>query len=359
MYTAPLPMTFMRIFVAGVSSETQYVKSLISFYAMRLQDGDYRTLDAGKPGIHARRNIGSQFEEKTEYDALLMLDLDMLLPDDMLEKLRAHDLDMVTGHYFRRRTNPMISVVQIERDGWPYIPLKDVPDDGLHEIASTGLGCVLIKREVYMAVKDTLPLGGHPFSEASLEWLTGESGHFGADIAFFVQARRLGYKLWLDASIECAHGHTVWLTKKLYDQLGHADKQLETWGKLFQISKEMSGMDKKTAQIRIEQLEMARKKIDAELVEARKAADELDDRLKVVDGQIAEREVDLTERDLPPGARQVPLPVVGSEEAKELALKNRTKPPEFAGTEEELRELRRGLYKSEARQSIEAIKDKE
>ena len=349
----------MRVLVGAVSAEQQYVKSLVSFYAMRLRKGDLRVAEYGKPGIHARKIIGNLFEDKTEYGALLMLDLDMLFPNDMLEKLRTHDLDMVTAHYFRRRTNPMISVIQVDRGGWPYIPLLDIPSDGLHEAASTGFGAVLIKREPYMAVKNSLFAGIQPFDSGPLEWLTGDYAHFGADVSFFALARRLGYKLWLDASIECAHGHTVWLTRKLYKMLGHQDEHFENWEKLFQISMEMNGMDKKTAQIRIEQLEMARKKIDDELAEARKTSEELDTKLKVVDGQIAEREVDLTQRDYPPGAKPVPLPVMGSEEAKELALKNRTKPPEAAGTEEELRELRRKLYKSEAEHRIEALEDEE
>ena len=349
----------MRILVGAVSAEHPHGKSMVSFYAMRLQKGDMRIAEFGKPGYHARKIIGTLFENKTGYGALLMLDLDMKFPDDMLEKLRAHDLDMVTAHYFRRRTDPMMSIIQVDRGGWPYIPLLDIPEDGLHEVASTGMGCVLIKREPYMAVKESLREGGHPFDMGPLDWLTGDYAHFGQDVSFFSLARKLGYKLWLDASVECAHGHTMWLTKKLYKILGHQDEHLENWEKLFHISKEMSGMDKKTAQIRIEQLEMARKKIDAELIEARKAADELDDQLKVVDGQIAEREEDLKQRDYPPGAKPVPLPVVGSEEAKELALQNRTSPPKAAGTEEDLRRSRREVYKSEAEARIEALEDEE
>ena len=352
-------MTFMRILVAGVSAELQYVKSQNSFYGLRVQDGDYRTFDFGKPGIHARRKIGSLFERKTQYDALLLCDMDMKFPEDALESMRARDVDMVTGHYFRRRTNPMLSVVQIERDGWPYVPMIDVPDEGLHEVASTGMGCVLIKREVYTAVKDGLPKGGHPFNEAPLPWLTGDYAHFGQDVAFFAQARRLGYKLWLDASVECAHGHTMWLTKKLYDQLGHKDEQLENWTKLFAVSREKNGMDKKTAKIRIEQLEMARKEVADELARAEERVAMLTNQLAVADGQIAEREMDKQQRDYPPGAKPVPLPITGSELAQDLALANRTKPPKAAGTEEELKESRQEVYEREAKQRIEALEDEE
>ena len=348
----------MRVLVGGVSSERQLVKSLISFYAMKVRDDDLRVAEFGKPGVHARKYLGNFFESKTEYDALLMLDMDMLYPEDMLEKFRAHDKDIVTAHYFRRRTDPMLSVIQTG-EKWPYIPLVDVPSDGLHEVATSGFGAVLITREVYMAVKNYLPDKGHPFDLGPLPWLTGDQGHLGQDIRFFSIARKLGYRLWMDASVECAHGHTVWLTRKLYKLLGHQYQQAENWDILFQASRERNGMDKKTAQIRVEQLGMRRKEIHEELMTSQKRSNELKTRLAVIDGQIVEREMDLKQRDYPPGAKPVPLPILGSEEAKALALQNRTKPPEHAGIEEELREKRREVYKKESEQRIEALEDEE
>lgn len=341
----------MRVFVAGVSSESQYVKSIMSFYAMKLRDGDIRTIDFGKPGIHARRNVGSLFEQDTKYDALLLVDLDMIFPEDMLEKMRTHDLDIVSGHYFRRRTDPMMSVMHVDRGQWPYIPMLDPPTEGLHEVASCGFGAILIKREVYMAVKEFLAPGGHPFDEGPLEWVTGDKGNFGADMRFSAVARKLGYIVWMDASIECPHGHTVWLTKKLYDQLGHRDKHAQNWATIFQTSKELHGMNRQTAQIRIEQLEMARKEIHEELLKAQEQANFLKTRLVVVDGQIAEREVDLQENT----SEQVALPILGSEEAVDAAIRNRSKSVLGHETEEDVHND--DLWREKRRVEAEGVVD--
>ena len=149
-----------------------------------------------------------------------------------------------------------------------------------------------------MAVKESLPFRQSPFSTGELEWLTGDGGHFGADVRFFALARKLGYKLWMDASVECEHGHTLWLNRETYDRDGHKDKQSNTWKALFEQSKERNGMDAKTAVIRVEQLQLARKEVEEKLLTAQQQANQLKTQLAVIDGQLAEREMDV---DAPPG----------------------------------------------------------
>jgi len=172
------------------------------------------------------------------YDALLMVDMDMLVPPDGLEKLRAHDLDMVSGHYFRRDTSPLMSICQvIDEERNAQVPLVDVPDSGLMEIAMTGMGFVLIKREVIEAVW-RIPNIVHPFAPGPVP----EMGHnelYGQDVRFFFYARKLGYKLWLDAGVECMHGCTVWLSKYLYDILRpHQDAEWEKeWSRIRWVQK--------------------------------------------------------------------------------------------------------------------------
>lgn len=324
----------MNILVAAVSSSRQYVQSLASFYAMKIQGEDLRIIKSGKPGIHSRREVGLLFDSNKEYDALFMADLDMMFPEDTLERLRAHDLDMVTAHYFRRRMDPMLSVCMVDRGGWPYVPLRDVPTEGLHEVATTGLGAVLIKREVFEAVRDALPVGGNPFDVGSLHFLTGDHGHFGADVRFFIIAHSLGYKLWLDASIECSHGFTVWLTNDLYKRLEQKDSHSGIWKELFRQSMEKNGMDAKTAQIRIEQLEMAREKTDSDLTKLQQATERLTLKLAVIDGQLAERELDLQQSVKKPSV----MPVLGSREAVEEAIENRGKTPKQFGSHETVEE---------------------
>lgn len=209
----------MQVYVAGISGETQYVKSLRTYYEIPIRPGDYKQERAIGRGDVARRQAGSDFLEG-DFDAILLLDLDMLHPPDILERLRAHDLDMVTGHYYARNARYIHSICWETGNGsWPWRPMVNVPRTGLHEIAVAGMGCVLIKRTVVEAVKRRLPPGGHPFGIGPLPEATGDHKSLGSDFRFFTLARMLGYKLYLDASIESRHATVFWLNHQLADKL--------------------------------------------------------------------------------------------------------------------------------------------
>jgi hypothetical protein len=182
-------------------------------------------------GFAARMELVDDFLKRKELDAILLVDMDMVLPKDGLEKLREHDLDMVSGHYFRRDTNPLMSVcmhLTEEWGDWP-VPMVDIPDK-LTKIYSSGFGFVLIKREVVEKVAK-IPHVGHPMSVGQIP----EQGHtelFGQDIRFFHYAKKLGYDLWLDPNVECKHATTVYTSKYLYDIL--RPHQTEEWERVWE-----------------------------------------------------------------------------------------------------------------------------
>ncbi len=228
----------MRIYVAGASGETQYVKSLRTFYEIRTKPGDYKQEQALGRGDITRRLICDEFLENSgDWDALAMFDLDMLHPPDILERLRAHDLDMVTGHYYSRGFRHIHSVCWgVGRNVWPCPPIEHPPTSGLHEIGITGMGCVLIKRAVIEAVRDYLPEGDNPFAIGSLPEVTGNGSSLGTDFRFFTIARLLGYKLWLDADIECKHASVFWVGREMAEHL-RKDSLAAVW--LGNVSQQM------------------------------------------------------------------------------------------------------------------------
>jgi hypothetical protein len=249
----------MNVFVIGVSSETQYVNGLLSFRDLVIDANDTLAVHHGATGLYARKAGCTEFLEHKEYDALFLLDLDMTYPRDALKRLREHDLDMVSGHYYKRQLRPMFSVVDVSPDGtWPYIPLLDVPQSGLHEIASTGMGCVLIRRHVIEAVARELPPLSHPFDNGPLEWLTGSNYALGQDKRFFSIARKLGYKLYLDADVKCKHGVTAWIDDEFY--LRNRDRKLQAtiYNGLFLDNLGSHGVNDKTIKLRLQALELER-----------------------------------------------------------------------------------------------------
>ena len=213
----------------------------------------------GATGLAARKALCSEFLRREEFDALLMLDLDMDFPVDTLGKLREHDLDMVTGHYYRRQMDPMMSIIETSPDGsWPFSPVVDVPHSGLHEVAVAGFGCVLIKRYVIEAVAETLPPLSHPFDNGPLQWLTGSALVLGPDKRFFPLARRLGYKLMLDADVRCNHAVTAWLNDDLYEKLRNRNSQARLLAGYWIDNLRRNGVEERTIKLRMQSLSLER-----------------------------------------------------------------------------------------------------
>src|SRR3990167_7520049 len=241
----------------------QYVQGMVSLHNLTTRPGDTNPIEFGSRGDIARTKLCSDFLSKPEYDAILQLDLDMDHPPDLLEWLRndmTHgNLDMVTGHYFRRQSYPapMLSIISLlsTDDTWSYPSLLDLPDSGLMEVACTGMGNVLIHRRVVEAVAKRLPPGDNPFAMRPMPRYAGGYHHnWGSDYAFFTLARSLGYRLWLDCAVESKHAVTFWVGRELYKIFKPHNDLTDYYFNLWWADKEIYGMNDKTVRARNDQL---------------------------------------------------------------------------------------------------------
>ena len=275
----------MKVLITVASHEVQHVGSIRTAYLLQREEQD-RFVDQWRWRGDVSREAFVKTLLEDDYfgpeDALLLLDADQRHPSDMLAKLRAHDLDMVCAHYYRRETSPIQSLCYEIGDGtWPYLPYLHPPKEGLHEIAITGFGCVLIKKKVLQAVKNTLPPGASPVAIGTLEEVSNDYSNWGPDFIFFHRARKLGYKLWLDASIESLHAVTLWLGHKSADKLINYVKWADAAHELLLSRLEMNGVGanleafkqrKRILEARLEGLmqqagEMAKAKENGEAIE--------------------------------------------------------------------------------------------
>lgn len=149
---------------------------------------------------HSAENaLVEQFLSDTSLTHLFMTEADMILPHDTLTKLVALDKDIATGVYFLRADT-------LEGLGQPCLykapsatdPLKSkyghsavsvFPTDGPFQIDCAGLGCILIKREV--------------FGRIAYPWFDLKEAAYGSDIYFAKKARDAGIKTWCDPSVQC------------------------------------------------------------------------------------------------------------------------------------------------------------
>lgn len=195
-----------------------------SIEALELRPGDQFPLwQIATKGWEARQMHVERFLD-SEHDWLLLLDGDMALPVELLERLRSHGLPCVSGHYMRRGFSPM-KPIWYEDDPefrWPMMPFRETPQTGqLYRLGATGSGCWLIHREVLEAVEPTLK-GEEFFCDDPMTWwpydieavasgreklrvLRGSKDRVGSDmrLSFFIRAA--GYTIWGDPDAACGH----------------------------------------------------------------------------------------------------------------------------------------------------------
>ena len=245
----------------------QHVGSLTTLYDMQRRPGDELFVEYRTRGDVARETLLEDFHKKREFDAYLALDADQRHPADMLERLRedmeTHSLDMVCAHYYRRETKLIQSLCYEVGDGtYPFLPFLNPPTEGLHEIAWTGLGCVLIHRRVIDAVWETLPKGQSPFAIGTLPNEANDHANWGSDVRFFIMARRLGYKLWLDAGLESLHAVTLWLGHKSAKKLLNYQEWADAAHPLWEERVRLNGMNLEAIKQRDRLLEAREKELE-------------------------------------------------------------------------------------------------
>ena len=356
----------MRTYIAVTSSSQQYVSGLMTCFEMERSDGDalyprYDTQGYVAREEHARMFLGEPF------DAMLLLDADMKHQKDALERLRSHGLDIVCGHYYKRKTSPMESAILELDEGWPLLPMFDPPREGLHEIGSGGWGIAFMSRKVIEDVAANMPNGDPLFSAGQVPWASpGET--FGPDVRFYLIARKLGYKVWLDASVHSAHATTIWLDHGAYDALREDVELGKEMEDRFEERLRRYGMSAQAYRQRLRILEAYRKGFVKSTVNPVKKAHQdnpspqsqadlanVSIQLYKIDGRLEEiRDWIVLAGKYPPIEYPEQLPVLGSVEKIQEALHDR-KTPAGPGYEERVDKTRKAVYSNESQEFIDEL----
>ena len=147
----------------------------ISGYFMR-QGGDI---------VSARTYCVREALEKKDTH-IFFIDSDMEFPCDTLKRLLAHDKDIITVEYSRRRLPP-VSVTT---------PLEEKSETELYKARVIGAGCLLIKLSVFEKIaKPWFNFGRNSIGEIVM----------GEDTWFANSARDAGYDVWIDPTIKVGH----------------------------------------------------------------------------------------------------------------------------------------------------------
>lgn len=150
----------------------------------------------------ARNEVVQHFLDGDE-DYLFFMDADMTFPKDIVPRLLAHDVPVVTARYHMRR-EPYHAVAYVKHrvhDGpHAYSPVHY--GRGLFEIERGGGGALLIRRDVLEAIQIRI---GHNWFRYQRGPVFPHDYTVSEDFWFYQQAREAGFRAYCDWDCECEH----------------------------------------------------------------------------------------------------------------------------------------------------------
>ena len=146
----------------------------------------------------ARNEIHNNFLEIVDCDYLMMLDSDVLCPPGMVDVLLKHNKHLVGGWYknknYGKEPHPIVYDFVDETDTYNFAPRQE-PGTGLEKVGGMGAGCWLMSKELAKA------LGESPY-----DMYKG-----GEDLVLSKKVMDLGYDMYVDWDLACAHCGVSWV----------------------------------------------------------------------------------------------------------------------------------------------------
>jgi hypothetical protein len=162
--------------------------------------GGYAAIDQGRNQM-ATDALLDGFEET------MWIDADVDFHPDSIDRLRSHRLPVVAGIYPQKNKRALASHVM---PGSPKIVFGK--EGGLVEILYAGAGFLHVRREVYMAIQERLPVCNErfripliPFFHPMLHQCEDGHWYLAEDYAFCERARQCGFKIMADTTIRLWH----------------------------------------------------------------------------------------------------------------------------------------------------------
>jgi len=186
-----------KILIAVPCSKYIEPETFKSIYDLDVPEGyetDFKTVTGDQ--IDQIRNLISDWAKR--YDYLFSVDSDIILPKDSLKKMIVADKDVISGLYIQRIPNTHTLEIYMNGANGSIInmPYDIVPKDQLFEIAGCGMGCCLIKSEVFRKMEYP-----HFYYKSAILHKDTVS----EDIYFCKKAKDNGFEVWADSSIKCDH----------------------------------------------------------------------------------------------------------------------------------------------------------
>ena len=201
------PVCFMRMnILVGIPTKDKIdIEAAISIMNL---DWDGHTITyahadgMGVYGVAQARNRLVAKALEGDYDKILMIDSDMIVPEDTIHNLLDPDVPIVTGvtrYKNDSRLSPVFRyTIQNGTDAWKW---DDIPR-GRFDIKSGGVACAMIDVNIFRRI-----------SRPWFVWEERENGSYiGEDIGFYERIRDMGIRPQADGRVRCGH-----IGRKVYE----------------------------------------------------------------------------------------------------------------------------------------------
>jgi len=144
---------------------------------------------------HSRNELVKKAQlDKCDY--VWFIDTDQLISKGTLDKLLALKVNIASALYFTR-TPPIIPVMRKFENGC-YEGIFDWKDGEVLEVDGIGLGCCLIKMNVFDDIE-------FPYFKLTYENFKGYTLHVSEDLNFCRKVRKAGFKIYVDTGLIARH----------------------------------------------------------------------------------------------------------------------------------------------------------
>lgn len=175
-----------------------------------------------KPIAEARNEI-VEFALEQGANYIFWLDDDVIAPADSFLKLYNHQKDIINGIYWSKSNPPMPLLFRNHLEG----PYWNWHVGDLLEIDAAGSGLTLVKTDVYRKIKDEIGGPWYSTEYSSFPGVTQSPANNTEDLYFYWKARKAGYKIWADTSIQALHYDKT--NHVLYGMPANAPQALAAW----------------------------------------------------------------------------------------------------------------------------------
>ena len=191
------PFAKSKVLIGIPCMSTIHTKTAFSLFNLKRPEGVEIELVMEINGEVARcRNLLAERAIKGGFTHLFFIDSDMKFNPDILEKMLAHDTDIVGVMYHQRRLplcNNLMPLDVKEVKGQNKTVDFQVTDD-VFEVNWVGTGIMLVKTDVFKKLEAPLFTFKHDPAE-----------YMGEDVYFCRKAREAGYKIYVDADVAVRH----------------------------------------------------------------------------------------------------------------------------------------------------------